>query len=84
MNEVEGLYNKIKDIYSDGIDILVHNVGSAPGGITENIGIVIWEKMLRINLTSAFYLTSLSLPGMKIKEHGHKKPKSFWKSTGRQ
>ncbi|XP_002735733.1 D-beta-hydroxybutyrate dehydrogenase-like [Saccoglossus kowalevskii] len=65
MNEVEGLHHKIKDLYSDGIDILVNNVGVLHYAPVEEFGIDIWEKNIRINLTSAFYLTSLSLSQMK-------------------
>uniref|UniRef100_A0ABM0MP63 3-oxoacyl-[acyl-carrier-protein] reductase n=1 Tax=Saccoglossus kowalevskii TaxID=10224 RepID=A0ABM0MP63_SACKO len=70
MNEVEGLYNMIEDIYSDGIDILFNNAGIVQNESVDETGIEMWEKTLRVNLTSAFYLTNLSLPGMKRKGWG--------------
>ncbi|XP_006821609.1 D-beta-hydroxybutyrate dehydrogenase-like [Saccoglossus kowalevskii] len=70
LKEVLVLFHNIKHLYSGGIDILVNNAAILVTAPVENYGIDRWEKQLRVNLTSAFYLTSLTLANMKQKGWG--------------
>ena len=53
-----------------GIDILVNNAGVAPLKGLDLISEAEWNEVIAINLSSAFFLTQLVLPGMRSKKWG--------------
>jgi len=53
-----------------GIDILVNNAGVAPPKGLDFISEAEWNEVIAINLSSAFFLTQLVLPGMRSKKWG--------------
>jgi len=53
-----------------GIDILVNNAGVAPPKGLDFISEAEWNEVIAINLSSAFFLTQLVLPGMRSMKWG--------------
>ncbi|RHW28598.1 SDR family oxidoreductase [Nocardioides immobilis] len=51
-----------------GLDVLIHAAGIAPGGAAEDIDLVTWDRVLRINATGTF-VTNQTAFG-HLKEHG--------------
>ena len=52
------------------IDILVHNAGIFPYALLEDLDEDSWNKVLNVNLTSAYRLTKACLPAMKERGAG--------------
>lgn len=52
------------------IDILVNNVGVQHVAPIADFPVEVWQQILDINLSSAFYLTKLVLPEMRAKSWG--------------
>ncbi|XP_077998123.1 D-beta-hydroxybutyrate dehydrogenase-like [Glandiceps talaboti] len=69
-DEIEELYRKVKEIYPDGIDILINNAGIERHGLIEDFPLSEWNMMVAIMLTAPFHLTKLFLPDMKKKGWG--------------
>lgn len=61
-----------KDVVSEfgGIDILVNNAGIQHTSPVENFPADKWDKIIAINLSSAFHLISMSVPHMKKQNWG--------------
>lgn len=52
------------------VDILVNNAGMQHIDKIEEFPDQVWEKVISLNLSSAFYTTKAALPGMKFKQWG--------------
>ncbi|CAL4043238.1 3-oxoacyl-[acyl-carrier-protein] reductase FabG [Buchnera aphidicola (Anoecia corni)] len=52
------------------IDILINNVGIVEDNFLCKMTFFQWEKVLRVNLSSAFYISKLVVPLMKKKKYG--------------
>jgi 3-hydroxybutyrate dehydrogenase len=53
-----------------GVDILVNNAGIQHVAAVEAFPSEMWEKVIAVNLSSAFYATRAALPGMKRRNWG--------------
>jgi len=58
----------LKNFYC--IDILINNVGIVEDNLLCKMTFLQWEKVLRINLSSAFYISKVVVPLMKKKKYG--------------
>jgi len=72
MLEVTNIYSIKKIIkyiltYFHRIDILINNVGIIEDNLLCKMTFLQWEKVLRVNLSSAFYISKLVVPLMKKK-----------------
>lgn len=54
----------------DGIDILINNAGICPRTPLEDIDEKEWDRVMAVNLKSAFFLSQKVLPYMKKKRYG--------------
>jgi 3-oxoacyl-[acyl-carrier protein] reductase len=52
------------------LDIVVNNAGMIEKKPLDEIGPADWERTIRINLSSAFYVTQAALPGMRARRWG--------------
>jgi 3-oxoacyl-[acyl-carrier protein] reductase len=52
------------------IGILVNNAGMNAGKPLDQLGPADWDETIRVNLTSAFYVTQTALPGMRARKWG--------------
>lgn len=52
------------------IGILVNNAGINPAKPLENITVEDWDKTIRVNLSSAFYVSQAALPGLRERRWG--------------
>ena len=52
------------------IEILVNNAGVIARRPVEEVGPDYWDETIRINLSSAFYVTHAALPGMRVRRWG--------------
>ena len=52
------------------LDIVVNNAGMVEKKPLDEIGPPDWERTLRVNLSSAFYVTQAALPGMRARRWG--------------
>jgi 3-oxoacyl-[acyl-carrier protein] reductase len=52
------------------IGILVNNAGVNPGKPLDQLDPELWNETIRINLSSAFYVTQAALPGMRARRWG--------------
>jgi 3-oxoacyl-[acyl-carrier protein] reductase len=52
------------------IDILVHNAGIFPYGLLEEMDDDSWDRVINVNLTSAYRLTKACIPAMKERGAG--------------
>lgn len=55
---------------SDGIDILVNNAGITRDGLLFKMSSEDWEKVIKINLTSAFYISKIVARHMRKRKTG--------------
>lgn len=53
-----------------GCDILVNNAGIQHVAPIEDFPVALWDRIIAINLSSAFHTTAAALPGMKAKGWG--------------
>lgn len=53
------------------VDVLVNNAGISYVGLLQDMESEDWERILRTNLTSAFNLCKLAIPGMVARRSGH-------------
>ena len=53
-----------------GIGILVNNAGIAQMKKLEDVTTADWDEMIRVNLSSVFYVTQAALPGMRARKYG--------------
>jgi 3-hydroxybutyrate dehydrogenase len=53
-----------------GVDVLVNNAGIQHVAPVEDFDIAQWDRIIAINLTSAFHTTRLALPGMRQRNWG--------------
>jgi 3-hydroxybutyrate dehydrogenase len=53
-----------------GVDILVNNAGIQHVAAVEAFPPEMWEKVIAVNLSSAFYATRAALPGMRHRDWG--------------
>ncbi|XP_077979868.1 D-beta-hydroxybutyrate dehydrogenase-like isoform X1 [Glandiceps talaboti] len=67
---INTLYDNVRHIYAEGVDILVNNAAILSIHPMEEFPLETWERDLRVNLTAPFYLTKLCLPNMKRKGWG--------------
>ncbi len=68
-SEIEALFAYAQAEFG-GVDVLVNNAGIQHVAKIEEFPVETWDKVLAINLTSAFHTTRLALPGMKAKNWG--------------
>ena len=52
------------------VDVLVNNAGVELKKLVEDTSLAEWERVLRINLTSAFLMSRRVIPGMKERRRG--------------
>ena len=52
------------------VDIVVNNAGMIEKKPLEDLGPADWERTIRVNLSSAFYVTQAALPGMRARLWG--------------
>jgi 3-oxoacyl-[acyl-carrier protein] reductase len=52
------------------VDILVNNAGIAQVKQVEQVSNIDWEEMIRVNLSSVFYVSQAALPGMRARKLG--------------
>jgi 3-oxoacyl-[acyl-carrier protein] reductase len=52
------------------IDILVNNAGILARKPLDELGPADWDEAIRVNLSSAFYVTQAGLPGMRARRWG--------------
>jgi 3-oxoacyl-[acyl-carrier protein] reductase len=52
------------------VDIVVNNAGMIEKKPLEDLSPADWERTIRVNLTSAFYVTQAALPGMRARRWG--------------
>lgn len=65
------------------VDVLVCNAGIAQQKLFTDITPAEWQRMLDVNLTGAFHLCQLALPGMIRRRHGRiLTVSSMWGQTG--
>lgn len=65
------------------IDVLVNNAGISYIGLLQDMSAEDWDRVVRTNLTSAFNLSKLVIPGMVLRQAGHIiNISSVWGSTG--
>lgn len=65
------------------VDVLVCNAGIAQQKLFTDITPAEWQRMLDVNLTGAFHLCQLALPGMIRRKHGRVLTvSSMWGQTG--
>ncbi len=67
--EVERLAREAEQ-WKGRVDILVNNAGIREDNLFVRLSWEAWERVLRVNLASAFYLTRLLLPGMLRRKWG--------------
>ncbi len=53
------------------IDLLVNNAGISYIGLLQDMSCEDWDRILRTNLTAAFNLSKLIIPGMVARQAGH-------------
>ena len=53
-----------------GLDIVVNNAGVRQFGPIEHMSVAGWEQSLAVNLSAAFHLIRLTLPGMRERDFG--------------
>ncbi len=68
-NEIETLTNKALELF-DSVDILVNNAGVQHTASVEDFPADKWDLIIALNLSAAFHLTRLLLPGMKKNNWG--------------
>lgn len=59
--------NKLTDI---DVDIFIHTVGISYSGLIQDMSIEDWDKVININLSSAFYISKCVIPSMIRKKFG--------------
>jgi 3-oxoacyl-[acyl-carrier protein] reductase len=52
------------------LDILVNNAGIAQVKPVEQVTNEDWDEMIRVNLSSTFYVSQAALPGMRVRKFG--------------
>uniref|UniRef100_A0ABM0MUG0 3-oxoacyl-[acyl-carrier-protein] reductase n=1 Tax=Saccoglossus kowalevskii TaxID=10224 RepID=A0ABM0MUG0_SACKO len=69
--EIEQLCKRIEEIHPGGVDVLVNNAGW-PGmpGAMEDYSVVIWDDVIKVNLTAPFDLIRLTIGDMKKRGWG--------------
>ncbi len=79
---VHSLFEQIKEMYG-GIDIVINNAGISHIGLLTDTTIEDWDRILHINLSSAFYTSKLAIPYMLSKQAGKIiNISSVWGSVG--
>ena len=67
--EVESAFAGLRETLGDP-DILVNNAGIATVARLEEMGVALWDEMLRVNLRSVFLCTRAVLPAMRARRWG--------------
>ena len=67
--EIEALIRHVDEEF-DGIDILVNNAVVRQFGPIERMEVAGWDRSIAVNLTAAFHLVRLTLPGMRARDFG--------------
>jgi len=72
VSQEEEITQVVEDILkeSEGIDILINNAGITRDGLIFRMSSENWEKVLRINLTSAFYISRIVARSMAKRRTG--------------
>ena len=69
MSCCQELFSKIKTRFG-GVDVLVNNAGVSYIGLLQDMSSQDWERMLHMNLTSAFNCCKLAIPYMVQQQQG--------------
>lgn len=67
--EIQALFRDI-DAAGEGIDVLANIVGGFAYGPVEQTDVATWERMMRLNATTAFLCSRAAVPGMKARRWG--------------
>jgi NAD(P)-dependent dehydrogenase (short-subunit alcohol dehydrogenase family) len=65
---VRRLMTTAKEVYG-GLDILVTCAGIAPAAPIEEMGLDVWEEVMRVNVNSMFLLTKHAIPLLRQSDH---------------
>lgn len=68
-NAVDGMTHKIQEQIGN-IDILINNAGIVHKGELEKLDVAEWDRVMNINLKSAFLVTQACLPAMRQQRWG--------------
>ncbi|XP_065834993.1 D-beta-hydroxybutyrate dehydrogenase-like [Oscarella lobularis] len=68
--EIAKMFNKIHEIFPEGLDVLVNNAGVQHVCPTENFPNDKWDDMIAVNLSAPFHAIKSALPKMKEKGYG--------------
>ncbi len=68
-DECRALVKKVADKFG-GVDILVNNAGIQHVAPVDEFPVEQWDRIIAVNLTSAFHTTAAALPVMKAKKWG--------------
>ena len=69
--EVEAMVAAAKS-FLGGVDVLVHSTGTnTPDRNLKRLNIDIWNHMIAVNLSAAYYVTQALLPAMREARKGH-------------
>lgn len=69
-SQVDEMFEKIFNDLGD-IDVLINNAGMSEFALLQDISLEAWNKMLSVNLSSAFLCTQKVIPSMLRKGKGH-------------
>ncbi len=71
VDEVAEMVNAAR-AYLGGVDVLVHSTGTnTPDRNLKRLNIDIWNHMIGVNLSAAYYVTQALLPAMREAKKGH-------------
>lgn len=68
--QIDEMFEKILKDVGD-IDVLINNAGMSEFALLQDISLEAWNKMLSVNLSSAFLCTQKVIPSMLKKGAGH-------------
>lgn len=72
VDDVEAMMAAARAFLGGGVDILVHSTGTnTPDRNLKRLTIDIWNHMIGVNLSAAYYVTQSLLPGMREARKGH-------------
>ncbi len=68
-NSCQEMFDRIRRHFGT-VDILVNNAGISHVGLLQDMSAEQWDRVIRTNLTSVFYLCKLVIPGMVARKSG--------------
>lgn len=69
-----GDYSQVQKVFEQignaKIDVLINNAGMAHIGLLQDMSVEEWQQIINTNLSSCFYTSKLTIPGMLSQGHG--------------